>query len=169
LLDNFRNKFIWHPSSPIFLQVCLLYPGWPILLLPPQQCFGCIWFLLNFFRVFNAFSTSNRPRCYFNLFRHCSLIHYYMPVPCCNTGRFQIIPGSLIVQKVKLFFLEPILERYTIYSLLHIRAATFTALLHLRAGPLSHPLIRLATHWSAQPPAGPLSRALLRLATRWSA
>jgi len=62
LLDNFRNKFIWHPSSPIFFQVCLLYPELQILLLPPQQCFGCIGFA-DFFRVFNALSTSNRPKC----------------------------------------------------------------------------------------------------------
>jgi hypothetical protein len=93
LLDNFRNKFIWHPTSPIFLQVCLLlYPGLQILLLPPQQCFGCIVFLLNFFRVFNAFSTSNRPKC---ISMHSGaaaiikarLINFYMPVPCsANSG-----------------------------------------------------------------------------------
>jgi hypothetical protein len=102
LLDNFRNKFIWQPSSPIFLQVCLLYPGWPILLLPPQQCFGCIWFSLIFF----VFSMHFQPRIDHNAIPiysiYCSLIHYYMPVPCCNTGRFQIILGSLIFQKVKL-------------------------------------------------------------------
>ena len=46
---------------------------------------------------------------------------------------------------MKLICCNATLERYIIYSLLHIRAATFTALLHLRAGPLSRALVRLAT------------------------
>jgi hypothetical protein len=91
-----------------FLTSLLAISGLPILLLPPQQCFGSICFFAEFFRVFNAFSTSNQPKCISMYSGAAAKIkarvdQFLHARPMLRQfWRFQIMLGLWILQNVKL-------------------------------------------------------------------